>query len=199
MNELVHMLDATKDVQTFFVFFIPGFISLLVSGMIGPVPESDFAKRVVAAVGYSALNFGAMSAVLGSLDALGLSSGDSTVRGLFLYVFPFAYPFILYRMREKQRFGFSTPFPSTWDQFFARRTHTFFVRAQLKGDKDEYVHGLYGKHSLSSQAPAEQMLFLERVYSVDEKGEWTEHADTAGILLPMSECRTLEFFIPSEE
>lgn len=198
MKELIEFLSATHNVETLFLFFIPGFISLLVAGTIGPVPEADFSKRVVAAVGYSALNFAAMSLVIAGLAALGLAGGELYVRGLFVFVLPFIYPFILYRMREKQVLGFSTPFPSTWDQFFARRNETFYVRARLKGEKGEYVHGLYGKNSISSQAPAEQMLFLERVYEVDAAGAWTEHPDSVGILLPMSECRTIEFIIPGE-
>lgn len=196
MNDLLDFLKSADNIQTLFIFFIPGFISLLVAGMIGPVPDDDFSKRVVAAVGYSAMNYAGMGVCTWAFESIGFAGAKPYVQAVFVFVLPFFYPFAIYRLRERQFFGFSTPFPSTWDQFFARRGHTYFVRARLKGTTTEYVLAYYGKNSMASQSPADQMLFVERVYDADADGNWIVRKDTAGLLLPMSECTSIEFIIP---
>lgn len=194
MKELVDFLGATNNLETFFLFFIPGFISLLVAGLIGPVTDDDFSKRIVAMVGYSALNYAALRLTLVLWSALDLAGLTIYTKVFFVFVLPFIYPFIIYRLRENQFWGFSTPFPSAWDQFFSRRHYKYFVRAKLKNG--EYVLGYYGRNSISSQTPAEQMILLERAYDADSNGNWIERKGTVGLLLRMSECESLEFIIP---
>jgi hypothetical protein len=199
VKDLFDLLTTAQGIGNFFDFFIPGFIALVISGAIGPTPDGDFAKRATSAIGYSAINFAVMSSCVRLLQHLGAPDAlVQSTRALFIFVLPVFYPYVVYRMREQQRFGFSTPFPSSWDQFFARRNKKYYVRATLKGDNAEYVLGYYGSNSISSQAPAEQILLLERIYDEDPAGNWVERQDTVGLLLPMSECRMLEFIIPGE-
>jgi hypothetical protein len=194
MKEILDFLGSTSNLDTFFTFFIPGFIAVLIADSIGPVQDSDFSKRIGAIVGYSALNFVILGSVVRVVDALNLSTLDPYIKGAFLFVLPLCYPFIIFRLRERQIFGFSTPFPSAWEQFFSRRAYRYFVRAKIKGE-NRYVLGYYGRNSLASQAPAEQMLLLEKIYDDDGNGNWIERKTTVAFLLPMSECESLEFII----
>ena len=45
----------------FLIFFIPGFVSIKVYDLLIPGEQRDFSKSILEVIGYSALNYGALS------------------------------------------------------------------------------------------------------------------------------------------
>jgi hypothetical protein len=194
----VSLEDALKfltpaNISQYFLFFIPGFISMQIGALLVPVSDDDFGKRIPVAVGYSALNFALMSLVTGATDHFGWTLTSTALRYLFLFVLPFFYPFILKSVREHQVLGITTPFPTAWDEILSKRKQ-YWIRVHFKNGK--VVTGWFGEPgSAASQYPEAQQLYMSEIWQSNGNGGMEKVPRSAGMLVSMTEVRYLEFLI----
>ena len=86
--------------ELFLVFFLPGFISLKIFDLIVPNPRRDFSKSLLEAIGYSALNFAALSWLILILLLYQASYKDhlalySLGIAFILFIMPVIWPILL--------------------------------------------------------------------------------------------------------
>lgn len=58
------------------------------------------------------------------------------------------------------------------------------------------IHGYYGENSLAANDSERSDLYLERIYEVQEDGQWYEKAPPRGALLSLNGLRSIEFLEP---
>lgn len=180
--------------STYFLFFIPGFIAMQVGALLVPTADTDVGKRIPVAIGYSALNFAVMSIALLIPNLLNWTWVAAIIAFAFIFVLPVFYPFWFKKIRAKQSFGITTPFPTAWDEFFSRRDE-LWVRVHLKnGDTLTGWFGQSGSNpSAASQYPEEQQLYISELWEQDASGAMVKSPRSAGIIVSMSEVSYLEF------
>lgn len=85
-----------------------------------------------------------------------------------------------------------SPYPSSWDYFFAQRQSTFIL-VHLKDGR--MVGGYWGAGSYASSFPDEGDLYISTACQVDEHGKFLKVIDrTQGILIKRADLSYLEFF-----
>ena len=84
-----------------------------------------------------------------------------------------------------------------------RRAYDFaFLQNDVEGfviltyDDGTKVYGYFGENSLAASNPERSDIYLERLYDVDETGQWYEKSPPRGGLLNLDRLRSLEFLEP---
>ena len=182
----------------FLIFFIPGFISIKIFDLIVPSERRDFSKSLFEAIGYSSLNFALLSWLI-----ILIHSGDFYLRNkiwyflfliLILFIMPAIWP-LLFRLLSTWPplcRHIIHPLPKPWDFVFGNR-RAYWVIVNLKDGRK--IGGVYGPNSFSSSYPAEEQIYLEQVWKLDEKGRFLEPVERSeGIIILGSELSSIELF-----
>ena len=116
-----------------------------------------------------------------------------------MFVFPLIIVFGWKYLRQLEFIQNFVPHPTQkpWDFVFSKRL-TYWVTITLKNGKK--IAGMYGPNSFASSAPAEEQIFLEEYWLLNEKGGFERPVDqTAGILILSSEIVSVELMHSGEE
>lgn len=158
------MENLFKDQNTFalfLIFFIPGFVSIMVYDLLIPGERRDFSKSLFEAIAYSSLNFVALIWLIDIVRSGGLSAARWYL-GMFVLLIgmPAVWPLLLLQIRKlpavSQRIA--SPNARVWDDIFAKRD-PYWVIVYLKDNRR--VGGLYGGRSFTSHSPAPPEIYLE--------------------------------------
>lgn len=183
----------------FLIFFIPGFISLKIYDLIIPGERRDFSKSLLEVLGYSSLNYAAFSWLIFLIYSRKLYQNHTNwfllSLVIVLFIAPAAWPFIFVILFDKWKFlskFIIHPIPKAWDYIFGKRK-SFWVIVHLKDGRR--IGGKYDTKSFASSYPAEEQIYLEEVWRLDEKGKFIEPIErTKGILILGREISMIEFF-----
>jgi len=183
----------------FLIFFIPGFISLKIYDLIIPGERRDFSKLLLEVLGYSSLNYAAFSWLIFLIYSRKLYQNHANWFLLsliiVLFIAPAIWPFIFVILFNKWKFlskFIIHPIPKAWDYIFGKR-ESFWVIVHLKDGRR--IGGKYDTNSFASSYPAEEQIYLEEVWKLDEKGKFIEPVERSkGILIPGREISMIEFF-----
>lgn len=183
----------------FLIFFIPGFISLKIYDLIIPGERRDFSKSLLEVLGYSSLNYAAFSWLIFLIYSRKLYQNHTNWFLLsliiVLFIAPAIWPFIFVTLFNKCKFlskFIIHPIPKAWDYIFGKR-ESFWVIVHLKDGRR--IGGKYDTNSFVSSYPAEEQIYLEEVWKLDEKGKFIEPIErTKGILILGREISMIEFF-----
>ena len=190
-------LLASNNLVLFFAFVIPGFISMKTYGLFFPHQFSDVKHQLFNAVAYSCIYYALF--IIPILWFESSSFRESTpVTSLFyimiLLVVPVVWVFlwIKFRVSKVSQNFFPYPIAKPWDYIF-KQQDPFWVIIELKdGTK---VGGLYSENSFSSNAPAEEQIYLEETWKLNENGGFDKKKQsTKGIIVSASEMKHIEFF-----
>lgn len=83
------------------------------------------------------------------------------------------------------------PSPRAYDYAFANRTGPGFVIVTYKDGTR--VFGYFGSDSLAATDAKRSDIYLERLYSVSEEGQWREAVPSRSALLVLDDVRSIEF------
>ncbi|HEX3685483.1 MAG TPA: DUF6338 family protein [Bryobacteraceae bacterium] len=189
------LFENQQTLSLFLIFFLPGFISLKVYDLHVPGERRDFSKDAFDAVAYSALNFAALSWLIGLIRSGQLPLVWWYISVLLVLVgCPVVWPLLFLWLRRRPWIAnrIVSPHPRVWDTFFERR-NPYWVIVHLKDQRR--IAGLYGDKSHTSSSPADPEIYLEQVWKLDENDAFVEQIEsTAGILIFGEEILALEFF-----
>lgn len=188
-----------ETVRLIFVFFVPGFISMKIYDMLVPSDRRDFSKSMLEAVSFSCINFAILY-----WPIVAIHSNDFQylhqlwyyiISLVILFVFPIAWPFIFLRTLSLRlvRRKIIDPILKPWDRVFRQR-EDYWVVVHLKDGR--MVGGRYGSKSTASSYPADEQIFIEEVWSIDQKsGTFLTRVDqTGGMLISKGDFEIIEFF-----
>lgn len=183
----------------FLIFFIPGFISIKVYDLFIPSERRDFSKSLFEVMGYSAINFAALSWLIILIHSNNFYSTHKIIYFLFLLIIIFIIPIIwsLVFLKILSWPPISKkivhPIRKPWDYVFGRKLCYWVIVHLMDGKK---IGGIYDKNSFTSSYPAEEQIYLEQVWHLDEKGGFMKPVErSGGIIILGKEISSLEFFI----
>jgi hypothetical protein len=167
----------------FLMFFVPGFVSLKVYDLLIPSSRRDFSKSVFEVVGYSALNFGALSWLIYLIHHSNFPATHEYWYLFFLFWIlvgvPVLWPFLILK-------AFSLPFVAKhvlhpvskpWDYVFGRK-ESYWVIVHLKDGKR--IGGRFDTNSFASSDPAKEQLYLEEVWKLNEDDAFIAPVERSG-------------------
>jgi len=181
----------------FIAFVIPGFISIKTYELLYPGIQRDSSKQLVDAVAYSCVNYAILIWPIMAVEA-----GDwrnthpNYYASFYMFVllgFPVGLSLMWKLLRTRQFFqrAIAHPTQKPWDYVFAKRI-PYWVKLTLKnGNK---IGGRFAEKSFASSAPAEEQIYLEESWIVNDKGGLERpKKQTAGVLVNASEIAYIEF------
>ncbi|AIV05950.1 hypothetical protein HYO55_15030 [Vibrio parahaemolyticus] len=187
--------------QLFIMFVIPGFISIKTYELLYPSQLRDSSKQIVDAITYSCINY---AILYWFIDAIESQTGEGSFKAVHpnlyllfyvfvLLVFPVILAFLWKALRESETFKANLHHPTQkpWDYFFSQGK-CFWVKVTLKDGS--VIGGYYGENSFASSAPAEEQLYLEQTWKLNENGGFERKVNaTAGVIILTSEISHIEF------
>lgn len=186
------------NILIFIVFFIPGFISIKVYGLLIPGERKDSIKLLYEAIAYSAINY-----VLLSWLIIFVFTNSFYRNNPFLFylsvlfvmlIAPMIWP-ILYKWLSKRKFlskYIIHPILKPWDYVFNQKK-VYWVIVHLKNGKK--IGGKYWTKSFASSYPADEQIFLEEVWELDSKERFIKPIErSAGIIILKDDIEAIELF-----
>lgn len=82
------------------------------------------------------------------------------------------------------------PIPRAYDHVFSTRGPGFVILSFKDG---RTIHGYYGPASRAGRDPGRSEIFLERLYVVDDDGQWLETLPPRAALISLDGLRAIEF------
>lgn len=174
----------------FLVFFIPGFISTKVYDLLVPSERRDFSKSLFEIVGYSALNFAALLWLIVLIHSGNFYDDHRTYYFLSLFfvmfVAPSLWPFVFLKLSSWPPIAKHVvhPIQKPWDYVFGKR-RSFWVIVHLRDGRR--IGGKFDTSSFASSNPAEEQIYLEEVWELDEKGRFIKPIERSGGIIILGE------------
>lgn len=188
-----------KNVQSlilFLVFFMPGFLSIIVWDLIVPGEQRDFTKSAVSAIGFSALHWSVFWWLGWTVYEVRLWEKEhilwTYVLVLVVMVFyPVFWPIFFRQLLCHTRLSryVVQPMRAPWDNLFGRGKPYWMIAHLKDGTR---IHGLFSDQSAASVYPAPHELYMEQVCGVDQEGRFTPIPGSKGILILESELSLVE-------
>lgn len=180
----------------FIGFVIPGFISLKAYELLVPGPAKDSSKQIIDAVAYSSVNYALLIGTILWVENAHIHAAHPALYIAF-YVFvlliaPVLWAIAWRTLRSAQWLQDNAPHPvqKPWDYVFARRI-PYWVRVTLKdGTK---LGGRFADQSFASSASAEEQIYLEEAWILNDDGTLARpKQQSAGLLVMGRDIAYLE-------
>lgn len=182
----------------FLILFIPGFISIKIYDLLIPGEKRDFTKSLFEVIGYSALNFAALSWLIITIHEKKLYELQPKLYFIFLllilFIAPILWPIIVLKLLTWKPIAkyIIHPIQKPWDYLFGKK-ESFWMIVHLKDGRK--IGGRYDTNSFASSYPADEQIYLEEVWKLDENGKFIETIDrTKGILILNKDISSIELF-----
>lgn len=182
----------------FVVLFVPGFISVKVYDLLVPTGRRNFSESVYEVVSYSVLHFAGLSWAIvllygyrGALSAVSIAACAFAM----LFIIPCMWPILILRLRTRKWIARHTihPVEKPWDYFFLTHRQPVWVIVHLKDGRK--IGGRFDQQSHASSSPADEQIYLEEVWTLDECGAFGKLVERSkGIVILRDEILAVEFF-----
>jgi hypothetical protein len=195
---MADLLSADK-LLLFFIFFVPGFVSVKIWSLLVPSEHRSMADHAVEVLSFGCINFAILFWLVNI--AIGMDHwAQYLLYIVVLFLFPMIWPIIVKTVLYSKflRGKIVHPAPKAWDAFF-QRGQPCFILVHLKSG--QYVGGLYSSNSFASSFPNPEDLYIEQLWKMSGTGEFLKPMpDTKGLLISHDAIDFLELFkIPEKE
>lgn len=187
----------------FIAFVIPGFISIKTYELLFPGIQRDSSKQIVDAVAYSCINYALLIWPIMVIEASGWNKGNPNLYAAFYMFVLLGSPVLLSLMwkfiRTRQFFQRAAAHPTQkpWDYVFSKR-ESYWIKITLKNGTK--LGGKYSGKSFASSAPADEQIYLEESWIVNDKGGLERPKNrTAGVMVLENEIAYIELMKYKED
>lgn len=195
----VQNLSGIVSVFALIMFFVPGFISIKVYDLFVATDNRDFSKSsLFEAIAYSSLNY-ALVLPIGYyvFHILESSLNIVTIVGSFSLISLFFTPAIWGALSAYApqywplKRILDHPAKKPWDYVFSKR-EPYWILIHLKNGGR--IGGKYGRDSFASSYPADEQIYLQEVWEIDENGQFLEPIeDSKGVIVSAEDIELIEF------
>ncbi|MCX6998843.1 MAG: DUF6338 family protein [Candidatus Sumerlaeota bacterium] len=193
----------TDKLLLFIAFVIPGFISLKVYELLHPGILKDPGKQLIDAVAYSCVNYALLFWPIHLVESSALVKIYPNIHVAFCVFVILIAPIIwvilwsYIRTRKILLKVVHHPTQKPWDYVFSKR-EPYWIKIFLKdGTK---IGGKYAGKSFTSSAPAEEQIYLEETWILNDKGGLERPKKrTAGVIITSKEISYIELMKYREE
>lgn len=183
-------------IYIFIAFAIPGFISLKVYELINPSNAKESSYQIIDAVTYSCINYSLLLLPIAVIESNNIKKTSPfwyiTFYMVVLFIAPILWALAWQWLRKREIFQKNAPHPTRkpWDWVFAQRK-SYWVKITLKdGTK---LAGPYADKSFASSSPAEEQIYLEESWLLNEEGGLARSKKgSSGVIVMSSEISYLE-------
>lgn len=182
----------------FIIFFIPGFISVKIYDLIMLVEKRDFSKSISEVIGYSCLNYGALSWLIIFIHKSQYFINHLTIYYLMvvliLFIIPILWPILFLKIIKSKPLSkyINNPTPKPWDFVFLKR-EPYWIIIHLKNGLR--IGGVYNTNSYASLYPIEEQIYLQEVWKLDKSGKFIEPIKRSrGIIIMREDISSIELF-----
>lgn len=180
----------------FIAFVIPGFISIKAYQLAFPGTERATSDQLIDAIAYSSINYALLIFPIISVESGKLKDECRAVYYLFyifvLFIAPIIWVLLWKYLRTRDFFQRNAPHPTAkpWDYVFAQR-RPYWIKVTLKDGT--VIAGRYADKSFASSAPAQEQIYLEETWVLNQNGGFERRKNnTAGVLILSSEISHVE-------
>lgn len=182
----------------FLIFFLPGFISMKVYDLMVPAAPRDASKSLLEAISYSTLNFGALFWLIALVQANDFYHNHFLLYSLTIPVVmvfvPACWPFAYLKLASLPSVArhIANPIQKPWDYIFGKRNPYWIIVHLRNGVR---IGGRFDTKSFASSNPADEQIYLEEVWNLDDEGRFIGKVERSrGIIVMQEEIRAVEFF-----
>lgn len=182
----------------FIAFVIPGFVSLKAYELFFPSQKTESAKQIIDAITYSCINYALLFWLIVFVESKGINVlGNFAYFASYVFVLfiaPVIWALIWKQLRTTEIFQKNAPHPTQkpWDYVFNKRVPYWIIVTLKDGTK---IAGSYDENSFSSNAPAEEQLYLEEAWVLNYDGGFERpRVSTKGIIILSGEMVSIELF-----
>lgn len=194
---MVEILNVDK-LLLFIIFFIPGFISIKVYDLLIPGERRNFSDAFFQVIAYSVFNFVILSWLIYIVYATNIVKTNKplfiVLASFIIFIFPIFLPIIFIRISKLEFIAryIIHPIQKPWDYVFGKRKG-YWVIVHLKDGRR--IGGRFDIESFASSYPAEEQIYLQEVWELNEKGGFENSVErTRGIIILKDEMSLIEFF-----
>ena len=180
----------------FFIFVIPGFISIKIYDLIEPSTKIDSSKVVIDAIAYSSINYALLLVPILMVERNHIDQTHPNWYGVFylfvLFIAPVAWALIWKYLRTSNFLQKHIPHPTSkpWDYVFSQRQPYWIKVTLTNGTK---VGGKFAGKSFASSTPSEEQIYLEETWILNDQGGFEKVKNrSAGIIIMSKEISYLE-------
>lgn len=186
----------TDKFLLFFAFAIPGFISIKAYELLFPSVALPSSQKLIDAIAYSSVNYALLSLPIILVERSAIKDEAPYIYYSFyllvIFVAPILWVLIWRYLRTREFVQQNAPHPigKPWDFVFSQRK-AYWVKVALKNGT--IIAGRYAEHSFASSSPAEEQIYLEETWLVNDKGRFErKKKDTAGVIILSNEISHIE-------
>lgn len=179
----------------FITFVIPGFISIKCYELFFP-NNKDASDRLIDAISYSSINYALLMIPIIIIEKSNIkNSCPLTYYIFYIFVFfiaPVIWVIVWKKLRTSKLFQKNVPHPTLkpWDYVFAQQ-QPYWIKLILKDGT--IIAGLYADRSFASSSPAQEQIYLEQTWILNDKGGFERAKnDTAGVIVLSNEISHIE-------
>lgn len=171
----------------FIAFVIPGFISIKFYQLLFPGVQRESTDQLIDAIAYSCINYAFLLLPIIAVEKSSIKENCCIIYYIF-YLFVFIFAPVLWVifwkfLRTRNFFQINAPHPISkpWDYVFGKRK-PYWVKVTMKDGT--VLAGRYGENSFTSSSPAEEQIYLEEKWVINENGAFERKVNnTAGIII----------------
>lgn len=198
------MLESFDMLFYTFAFIVPGFV--MFSTFTTFVPKKNDAAKIslIRFLFFSSINYGIWSWLIYLLfNNQYLKTHQLYSAFLWCFII-FISPILIgilaghFSNKDKirrilQSFGFNPihTIPASWDYKFSKLPETTWIIVTL--DDGSHVYGRFSTGSFASSDCDDRDIYIEEIYNIDDKGNWTAVPRCDGILIRGENIRYIEF------
>lgn len=180
----------------FIAFVIPGFIGIKSLGLFSMNPRATTSDILIDAIAFSSFNYAILFAPIWLVETHNIGSNYPKTYALFYFFVLFVSPILLALLwnwiRKLERLQQFIPHPTykPWDYVFSQRQE-YWVKVML--NNGTMIGGKYSTKSFSSNYPANEQIFLEETWVLNDKGGFDRPKNgTAGIIIVSNDIAYIE-------
>jgi len=186
----------TDKFLLFFAFVIPGFVSIKFYELLFPGPTRTSTEQLIDAIAYSSMNYAILAYPIIIVEQEKLRYEHPWLCFVFYVFVLFVFPILLVLFWRFLLTGdflqkiAPHPIGKPWDYVFSQRK-PYWVKVTLKNGM--VIAGKYAEKSFASSAPAEEQIYLEETWLINEMGGFERKKNcTAGVIILSADILYIE-------
>jgi len=163
-----------------------------------PGERRDFSSSLLEAIAFSALNFAVLLRLITFIFSNNFYKGHPGLFWIAIYfimvIMPIIWPILLFKLLTSTFLGKYVihPIQKPWDFVFGKRQRYWIIIHLKNGRK---IGGKFGENSFASSYPADEQIYLEEVWELDEKEKFIKPVEKSkGMIILKNEILAIEFF-----
>lgn len=203
------MPQSINEVVVIILFIIPGFITDRVIALTIPRSKRESTELILTAITFSCINYAIFSWLIVLMTVYDFSSQHKNIFiccwVVILLVGPIIEGIVFNQLVNSNLYNWLFDLlklknirliPKSWDYHFGKEEPYWILITLKDGLK---LAGFFGSKSFASSFPAEEDLYIEELWRIDDEGKFKEPIqNSGGCLIQRKDICCIEFFKPSK-